>query len=254
MLFSSSSDLYPFSRMQPTPHYVQHPASKRPMDMRDEDGAPRAKRRFERVNARFEDFHISDDAAKKNQIIESSSDDEEMTDFPSVSHEQKCSTSHSWVTVEEPEEDETSKKKLRLSNELTSYLEKTKDKSDPFWERMSGSGKVNEGALTLWIPPSSLPNPFDDPSMKGRIYEVEEEEKDPEILPDEDFDTRDSSLSPEVSYPDEHFRRIASSDSIDSSASSLQQDSPPDYHRRIIEVLEGGTSTDDSQDDSMEID
>ena len=41
--------------------------------------------------------------------------------------------------------------------------------------RIRHAGKVKPGALVLWQPPAPVVNPFDDPTMKGRIEEVDEE-------------------------------------------------------------------------------
>lgn len=41
---------------------------------------------------------------------------------------------------------------------------------------MMDESRVSEGALTVWRPPVPLSNPFDDPSMKGRINELNDDE------------------------------------------------------------------------------
>lgn len=53
---------------------------------------------------------------------------------------------------------------------------------------------MSEGALTVWRPPVPLSNPFDDPSMKGRINELNDDED--EIDDDGDVVIDDESKLP----------------------------------------------------------
>lgn len=69
-------------------------------------------------------------------------------------------------------------------------------------------------------------------------------------------------IRPEVSYPEDSYRDSPSTlDSIPSTISSSPESSPyPDsesgYGNRIVEIADGGTSTDSSlgDDDAMEMD
>ncbi|GMS89431.1 hypothetical protein PENTCL1PPCAC_11606 [Pristionchus entomophagus] len=247
---------------------VQQPPTKRHLvrfDMRHAEGAPRAKRRFEKVAAQFENFSISNNTAPvTGQSFESSSDDDELIHGSSMGEQMNEETANG-STIEEPDDESSlTRKRLRLADELSEYLEKAKE-HPIMWKKMMEESRVSEGALTVWRPPVPLSNPFDDPSMKGRINELSEDEdeidEDGDVVIDDKI-AHAGDIRPEVSYPDESYRDSSSTlDSIPSTLSSSPISSPyPDsesgYGNRIVEVADGGTTTDSSleDDDAMEMD
>ncbi|GMT19469.1 hypothetical protein PFISCL1PPCAC_10766 [Pristionchus fissidentatus] len=249
---------------------VQHPPGKRIrslQDMRHAEGAPRAKRRFERISARFENFSISSEPSTPSlgHSMESSSDDDDLVQESMGMREEGNDEHVCSSVVEEPDDDSAlTAKRLRLADELSDYLERARDQPI-LWKRMMEASKVSEGALTIWRPPVPAANPFDDPSMRGRINELSDD--DNEIDEDGDVVIDDEihhvgEISPSVSYPDDPYRESSSTlDSLPSTISSSPVSSPsPDsesgYGNRIVEIADGGTSTDSSleDDDAMEMD
>lgn len=168
------------------------------------------------------------------------------------------------TSIEEPEDEGgMSAKRLRLADELSEYLEKAKD-HPILWKKMIEESRVSEGAVTLWRPLVPLSNPFDDPTMKGRIKELSEDERemddDGDVVVDDEI-AHAGEIRPEVSYPDDAYRDSPSTvDSISSTISSSPESSPyseSGYGNRIVEIADGGTSTDSSfgdDDDAMEMD
>lgn len=244
---------------------VQQPASKRHLDMRHAEGAPRAKRRFEKVAAQFENFSISNNTAPvtRQSLADGCSSDDDDPIHGSTMGEQMMEGTGNTSTIEEPDDESSlTTKRLRLADELSEYLEKSKEQPI-MWKKMMEESRVSEGALIVWKPPVPLSNPFDDPSMKGRINELSDDEDeidmDGDVVIDDEI-AHAGDTHPQVSYPDESYRDSSSTlDSIPSTLSSSPISSPDSesgYGNRIVEVADGGTATDSSleDDEAMEMD
>ncbi|CAD6185685.1 unnamed protein product [Caenorhabditis auriculariae] len=157
-------------------YYVQEPRVKRAHqdDEQDMEYAPRAKRRFDKISARLENFSISNDRVTPLQTFDSSSDDEMEEILPEESNNIASSSVEECVEplILEPEEDEPPKK-LRLDERLQMYLEMARNNHLDFIPK---SAKTRGDELVVWRAPVTI-NPFDDPTMSGRIRELTEEEE-----------------------------------------------------------------------------
>ncbi|PAV84977.1 hypothetical protein WR25_12899 [Diploscapter pachys] len=144
-------------------YYVQEPRTKRHHEGEDmfSEYAPRQKRKFDRISERFQNFSISKDAPllTGTSTMDTSSD-EEFDDGNSP-----------MGIVQEPEEEDEPPKKIRIDEKLKAYLERARQAREPFLPRLHHSVKGDE--VAVWRP-TGLRNPFDDPSMQGRISEIEE--------------------------------------------------------------------------------
>ncbi|KJH48803.1 hypothetical protein DICVIV_05056 [Dictyocaulus viviparus] len=138
--------------------------SKRSIGFKDDDDAPRAKRRFERMSAQLERFSISDEEKIKRQdSMETLGSDDEYSSNDGFMKEQSTE-----AIIEEPDEDQTSR--VVLDHYLQDYIDRMKQ-SDNFGLPTRDVIRGNE--LVIWRPLVPPSDPFLDPTMKGRIQEVD---------------------------------------------------------------------------------
>ncbi|EPB76545.1 hypothetical protein ANCCEY_04381 [Ancylostoma ceylanicum] len=125
--------------------------------------APRAKRRFERVSAQFERFRISEGADDSGRI-EMDTDSEEEDDF----RKDTVDDASNEGVVEEPDDVSNG---FQLGDYLKDYLERMKQENI-----LPSRNTIKGNELAIWRPLSEFRDPFEDPTMKGRIQEVEGDE------------------------------------------------------------------------------
>ncbi|KAK5986799.1 hypothetical protein GCK32_010124 [Trichostrongylus colubriformis] len=131
---------------------------KRACDM-DDDDAPRAKRRFEKINAKLEKFSISgDDECDRRPDMDTSESggDDDDDDDAWLDSDEFIDEGTSQTIVEEPEEEPN---EFLLNECLQRYIDHMKE--------------TNGNELVVWRPLPRVQDPFDDPTMKGRIQEVD---------------------------------------------------------------------------------
>ncbi|EYB86844.1 hypothetical protein Y032_0272g931 [Ancylostoma ceylanicum] len=149
--------------------------------------APRAKRRFERVSAQFERFRISEGADDSGRIemekgalpddydwrirsasaptcLNSDTDSEEEDDF----RKDTVDDASNEGVVEEPDDVSNG---FQLGDYLKDYLERMKQENI-----LPSRNTIKGNELAIWRPLSEFRDPFEDPTMKGRIQEVEGDE------------------------------------------------------------------------------
>ncbi|KIH66323.1 hypothetical protein ANCDUO_03349 [Ancylostoma duodenale] len=125
--------------------------------------APRAKRRFERVSAQFERFRISE-GGDDNGRIEMDTDSEEEGDV----HRNSTDNALTEGVVEEPDD---SSNGFLLGDYLKDYLERMKQENI-----LPSRSSIKGNELAIWRPLTEFRDPFEDPTMKGRIQEVDGDE------------------------------------------------------------------------------
>uniref|UniRef100_A0A0N5ANE4 Uncharacterized protein n=1 Tax=Syphacia muris TaxID=451379 RepID=A0A0N5ANE4_9BILA len=129
-----------------------------------EDGEPKAKRRVERMNAHFKNFHISPEKNPNHEMWQSRQGQETFQEI-----EDRLSDSSEEEMLEDNEEDNVSLeevgKKVHLSEVLKEYINTAREKPIII-------PSISDKALVPYIPR----NPLDDPTMRGRIKEISEEE------------------------------------------------------------------------------
>ncbi|CAI4231105.1 unnamed protein product [Auanema sp. JU1783] len=167
-------------------YYVNEPLGKRPACHHTYsdilEGAPRAKRRIEKVNSYLQNLSLSQNL-RNPTIIESSSDEEMLEeDRPT------CSTN---AIVEEPEENSS----IKLNDQLLKYIALCKNQPDEILRKINGPARGDE--VTIWRPVQSRPE-HDLPNMAGRIREIDDEEELPEEVDDVCVSFPDDT-SPEMS-------------------------------------------------------
>ncbi|VDP51346.1 unnamed protein product [Heligmosomoides polygyrus] len=133
----------------------------------DDNDAPCAKRRCDKISAQLKRFTISgdDDRNGRLDMDTDSEDDQSSNDDLDDDH-------ITGGVVEEPAEDEQSTK-LHLNDCLQRYLEHMKQSKDL---TLPSRGVIRGNELIVWRPLPELRDPFSDPSMKGRIQEVDSAE------------------------------------------------------------------------------
>ncbi|KAK6056721.1 hypothetical protein COOONC_05768 [Cooperia oncophora] len=143
---------------------------KRACDM-DDDEAPRAKRRFEKINAKFERFSISgDDEGNKQPEMDTSdsdADDDDLADDEWFANDEFTDDKPAQVIVEEPTDEPN---QLLLNDCLQRYLDLMKQTNGI---SIPTRGVIRGNELMVWRPLPENRDPFDDPTMKGRIQEVD---------------------------------------------------------------------------------
>ncbi|KAK6046936.1 DNA-directed RNA polymerase subunit delta domain protein [Cooperia oncophora] len=94
------------------------------MNFQDDDEAPRAKRRFEKINAKFERFSISgDDEGNKQPEMDTSdsdADDDDLADDEWFANDEFTDDKPAQVIVEEPTDEPN---QLLLNDCLQRYLD-----------------------------------------------------------------------------------------------------------------------------------
>ncbi|KAJ1348330.1 hypothetical protein KIN20_003608 [Parelaphostrongylus tenuis] len=152
--------------LAPSP-IIREAVGKRHADM-DDDEAPRAKRRFERVSAQFERFTISgEDQLKEREYMDSPESDGEWSSSDGFGDEQATEG-----IIEEPDEDSTGR--MILDSCLQNYIDRMK-KADNFGlPSRSPRDVIHGNELVIWRPLPEVSDPFMDPTMKGRIQEVDD--------------------------------------------------------------------------------
>lgn len=125
---------------------------------------PKAKRKVERMNAHFRNFHIS---PVKNPNHEVWTSQQKQDNFQEV--EDRLSDSSEEETMEEDDKCGSDfgdvAKKVHLTQMLKDYIRRTREQPVIIPD-LSGKALV----------PYVSRNPMDDPSMRGRIHEISEEE------------------------------------------------------------------------------
>ncbi|VDM59392.1 unnamed protein product [Angiostrongylus costaricensis] len=149
-------------RLAPSP-IIREAWGKRHVDM-DDDEAPRAKRRFERVSAQFERFSISSERhSKGRENMDTSESDEEWSSSDGFADEQSIEG-----IIEEPDEQSTSR--VILDDCLQNYIDRMKQISS---FGLPSRDVIHGNELVVWRPLTGISDPFLDPTMKGRIQEVD---------------------------------------------------------------------------------
>lgn len=131
-----------------------------------EDGAPKAKRRVDRMSARLRNFHIS---PVKNDKHQNWQDKQRQESFQEIEDRLDGDSTDEEMDDDlgkKEEGDGNTEQKLKLSKELRDYIRRSYEKS------VIIDNPVSEGALVPYVPR----NYFDEPSMCGRISEITEEE------------------------------------------------------------------------------
>ncbi|XGW18805.1 hypothetical protein V3C99_002977 [Haemonchus contortus] len=179
---------------------------KRACDM-DDDEAPRAKRRFEKVNAKFERFSISgDDESNRQPEMDTSDSEEDDDDW--LANDDFTGDSSSEGIVEEPNEDS---KQLFLNECLQRYIERMKQTNGI---NLPTRGAIQGHELVVWRPLPVIKDPFDDPTMKGRIQELDHADNSCEgstsefIVDGEDSDSETDTMSAQFDSPQPYKSRI----------------------------------------------
>ncbi|WKX99568.1 hypothetical protein Q1695_014446 [Nippostrongylus brasiliensis] len=196
-----------------SPSSVREWLGKRTIEM-DDDEAPRAKRRFEKVSAKLEKFRISgeeDECIEKGDMETSDSEDDWDDDADCFGDDEA-----SGAIVQEPNEDQPSE--IQLNDCLQRYLDRMKQSK---CDNLPSRGAIRGDELVLWTPVPEIRNPFEDPSMKGRIEEVNDGEDNSCEAPTTDFivESADSDSETEMSaqfdsprYPEPKIEEINDDD------------------------------------------